>query len=63
MAPRAWSFCMHGYLLERHPRAHGPFESDSVCVYDSEIDEGLAQSNVYQKHGAPLRIQAKHDAL
>ena len=45
------------------PRAHDLFESDSVCVYDSEIDEGLAQSNVYHNHGAPLRIQAEHDAL
>ena len=49
--------------LRMAPRAHDLFESDSVCVYDSEIDEGLAQSNVYHNHGAPLRIQAEHDAL
>ena len=29
----------------------------------SEIDEGLAQNNVYQKHGVPFRIQAEHEAL
>ena len=52
-----------GYLSVRHPRACGPFESDNVHVHDSEIDEGLAQGNVYQNHGAPLRIQARHDAL
>ena len=52
-----------GYLSVCHPRAHGPFESDSVCVHDSEIDEGLAQGNVYQKHGVPLWIQTEHYAL
>ena len=52
-----------GYLSVCHPRACGPFESDNVRVHDSEIDEGLAQGNVYQNHGAPLRIQARHDAL
>lgn len=29
----------------------------------SDIDENLAQNNVYQKHGVPFRIQAEHDAL
>lgn len=29
----------------------------------SDIDEGLAQNNVYQKHGVPFRIQAEHEAL
>ncbi|KAJ8772789.1 hypothetical protein K2173_027966 [Erythroxylum novogranatense] len=29
----------------------------------SEIDEDLAQNNVYQKHGVPFRIQAEHEAL
>lgn len=29
----------------------------------SEIDEDLAQTNVYQKHGVPSRIQAEHEAL
>ncbi|XP_015884126.1 protein MULTIPLE CHLOROPLAST DIVISION SITE 1 [Ziziphus jujuba] len=29
----------------------------------SDIDEDLAQNNVYQKHGVPFRIQAEHDAL
>lgn len=29
----------------------------------SEIDEGLAQNNVYQKHGVPFRIQAEHEEL
>ncbi|KAG6406171.1 hypothetical protein SASPL_133770 [Salvia splendens] len=29
----------------------------------SDIDEGLAQTNVYQKHGVPFRIQAEHEAL
>ncbi|TMW86124.1 hypothetical protein EJD97_021917 [Solanum chilense] len=29
----------------------------------SEIDEDLAQTNVYQKHGVPFRIQAEHEAL
>nr|GMD33840.1 protein MULTIPLE CHLOROPLAST DIVISION SITE 1 [Ipomoea batatas]GMD43563.1 protein MULTIPLE CHLOROPLAST DIVISION SITE 1 [Ipomoea batatas] len=30
---------------------------------ESEIDEDLAQNNVYQKHGVPFRIQAEHEAL
>lgn len=30
---------------------------------NSEIDEDLAQTNVYQKHGVPFRIQAEHEAL
>ncbi|KAJ4825265.1 hypothetical protein Tsubulata_038551 [Turnera subulata] len=29
----------------------------------SEIDEDLAQNNVYQQHGVPFRIQAEHEAL
>ncbi|KAK3002460.1 hypothetical protein RJ639_012338 [Escallonia herrerae] len=29
----------------------------------SEIDEDLAQNNVYQKHGVPFRIKAEHEAL
>ncbi|PKI71700.1 hypothetical protein CRG98_007922 [Punica granatum] len=29
----------------------------------SDIDEDLAQTNVYQKHGVPFRIQAEHEAL
>lgn len=29
----------------------------------SEVDEDLAQTNVYQKHGVPFRIQAEHEAL
>lgn len=29
----------------------------------NDIDEDLAQNNVYQKHGVPFRIQAEHDAL
>ncbi|KAK4349181.1 hypothetical protein RND71_031936 [Anisodus tanguticus] len=29
----------------------------------SEIDEDLAQTNVYQKHGVPFRIKAEHEAL
>ncbi|XP_022769429.1 protein MULTIPLE CHLOROPLAST DIVISION SITE 1-like isoform X4 [Durio zibethinus] len=29
----------------------------------SDIDEDLAQNNVYQKHGAPFHIQAEHEAL
>ncbi|KAF8409897.1 hypothetical protein HHK36_002415 [Tetracentron sinense] len=29
----------------------------------SDIDENLAQNNVYQKHGVPFRIQAEHEAL
>uniref|UniRef100_A0A2P2JUK7 Uncharacterized protein MANES_05G126100 n=1 Tax=Rhizophora mucronata TaxID=61149 RepID=A0A2P2JUK7_RHIMU len=29
----------------------------------SEIDEDLAQTNVYQKDGVPFRIQAEHEAL
>ncbi|KAL3505514.1 hypothetical protein ACH5RR_035355 [Cinchona calisaya] len=29
----------------------------------SDIDEDLAQHNVYQKHGVPFRIQAEHEAL
>ncbi|KAI4336681.1 hypothetical protein L6164_015177 [Bauhinia variegata] len=28
-----------------------------------DIDEDLAQNNVYQKHGVPFRIQAEHEAL
>ncbi|GAV65844.1 hypothetical protein CFOL_v3_09358 [Cephalotus follicularis] len=29
----------------------------------SDIDENLAQNNVYQKHGVPFRIKAEHEAL
>lgn len=29
----------------------------------SDIDEDLAQNNVYQKRGVPFRIQAEHEAL
>lgn len=29
----------------------------------SDIDEDLAQNNMYQKHGVPFRIQAEHEAL
>ncbi|WCJ44750.1 multiple chloroplast division site 1 [Euphorbia peplus] len=29
----------------------------------SDIDEDLAQTNVYQKHGVPFRIRAEHEAL
>ncbi|KAA8537380.1 hypothetical protein F0562_026933 [Nyssa sinensis] len=29
----------------------------------SDIDEDLAQNNVYQKHGVPFRIRAEHEAL
>lgn len=29
----------------------------------SDLDEDLAQNNVYQKHGVPYRIQAEHEAL
>lgn len=29
----------------------------------SDIDEDVAQDNMYQKHGVPFRIQAEHDAL
>ncbi|KAJ0085344.1 hypothetical protein Patl1_09356 [Pistacia atlantica] len=29
----------------------------------SDIDEDLAQDNMYQKHGVPFRIQAEHEAL
>ncbi|XP_021283899.1 protein MULTIPLE CHLOROPLAST DIVISION SITE 1 isoform X1 [Herrania umbratica] len=29
----------------------------------NDIDEDLAQNNVYQKHGVPFRIQAEHEAL
>ncbi|CAI9115274.1 OLC1v1016132C3 [Oldenlandia corymbosa var. corymbosa] len=29
----------------------------------SDIDEDLAQNNVYQKHGVPFRIKAEHEAL
>ncbi|KAJ7967000.1 putative Multiple chloroplast division site 1 [Quillaja saponaria] len=29
----------------------------------SDMDENLAQNNVYQKHGVPFRIQAEHEAL
>ncbi|KAH6778268.1 multiple chloroplast division site 1 [Perilla frutescens var. hirtella] len=38
--------------------ANHPFATTS-----SEIDEDLAQTNVYQKHGVPFRIQAEHEAL
>ncbi|KAL2489433.1 multiple chloroplast division site 1 [Forsythia ovata] len=38
--------------------ANHPFATTS-----SDIDEDLAQNNVYQKHGVPFRIQAEHDAL
>ncbi|KAL3619826.1 sister chromatid cohesion protein 1 [Castilleja foliolosa] len=38
--------------------ANHPFATTS-----SDIDEGLAQNNVYQKHGVPFRIQAEHEAL
>lgn len=29
----------------------------------SDIDEDLAQNNVYQKHGVPFRIKAEHEAM
>ncbi|OVA00657.1 hypothetical protein BVC80_9085g68 [Macleaya cordata] len=29
----------------------------------SDMDENLAQNNVFQKHGVPFRIQAEHEAL
>lgn len=29
----------------------------------NDIDEDLAQTNVYQKHGIPFRIKAEHEAL
>ncbi|KAK8551706.1 hypothetical protein V6N13_120148 [Hibiscus sabdariffa] len=38
--------------------ANHPFATTS-----SDIDEGLAQNNVYQQRGVPFRIQAEHDAL
>lgn len=38
--------------------ANHPFATTS-----SDIDEDLAQNNVYQKHGVPFRIQAEHEAL
>lgn len=38
--------------------ANHPFATTS-----SDIDEGLAQTNVYQKHGVPFRIRAEHEAL
>ncbi|GER49695.1 multiple chloroplast division site 1 [Striga asiatica] len=38
--------------------ANHPFATTS-----SDIDEGLAQNNVYQKHGVPFRIKAEHEAL
>ncbi|KAF7817704.1 protein MULTIPLE CHLOROPLAST DIVISION SITE 1 [Senna tora] len=38
--------------------ANHPFATTSA-----DIDEHLAQNNVYQKHGVPSRIQAEHEAL
>ncbi|KAK4744425.1 hypothetical protein SAY87_010737 [Trapa incisa] len=38
--------------------ANHPFATTST-----DIDEDLAQTNVYQKHGVPFRIQAEHEAL
>lgn len=38
--------------------ANHPFATTAV-----DIDEDLAQNNVYQKHGVPFRIQAEHEAL
>ncbi|XP_051118085.1 protein MULTIPLE CHLOROPLAST DIVISION SITE 1 isoform X2 [Andrographis paniculata] len=38
--------------------ANHPFATTS-----SDIDEDLAQNNVYQKHGVPFRIKAEHEAL
>ncbi|XP_065847938.1 protein MULTIPLE CHLOROPLAST DIVISION SITE 1 [Euphorbia lathyris] len=38
--------------------ANHPFATTS-----SDIDEDLAQTNVYQKHGVPFRIRAEHEAL
>ncbi|CAM8984317.1 unnamed protein product [Rhodiola kirilowii] len=38
--------------------ANHPFATTTT-----DIDEDLAQSNVYQKHGVPFRIQAEHEAL
>lgn len=29
----------------------------------SDIDEDMAQNNVYQKHGVPFRVKAEHEAL
>lgn len=38
--------------------ANHPFATTS-----SDIDEDLAHTNVYQKHGVPFRIKAEHEAL
>ncbi|XP_054818736.1 protein MULTIPLE CHLOROPLAST DIVISION SITE 1 [Prosopis cineraria] len=38
--------------------ANHPFATTAA-----DIDENLAQNNVYQKHGVPLRIKAEHEAL
>lgn len=38
--------------------ANHPFATTAA-----DIDEDLAQNNVYQKHGVPFRIQAEHEAL
>ncbi|KAK9270671.1 hypothetical protein L1049_026253 [Liquidambar formosana] len=38
--------------------ANHPFATTAI-----DIDEDLAQSNVYQKRGVPYRIQAEHKAL
>uniref|UniRef100_A0A7N0SZV0 Protein MULTIPLE CHLOROPLAST DIVISION SITE 1 n=1 Tax=Kalanchoe fedtschenkoi TaxID=63787 RepID=A0A7N0SZV0_KALFE len=38
--------------------ANHPFATTTT-----DIDEDLAQNNVYQKHGVPFRIQAEHEAL
>lgn len=35
-----------------------PFASTAT-----DIDENMAQNNVYQKHGVPFRIRAEHEAL
>ncbi|XP_020219210.1 protein MULTIPLE CHLOROPLAST DIVISION SITE 1 isoform X2 [Cajanus cajan] len=38
--------------------ANHPFATTAT-----DLDEELAQNNVYQKHGVPFRIQAEHEAL
>ncbi|KAL3022451.1 hypothetical protein AAZX31_04G014500 [Glycine max] len=38
--------------------ANHPFATTAT-----DLDEDLAQNNVYQKHGVPFRIQAEHEAL
>ncbi|XP_052202170.1 LOW QUALITY PROTEIN: pentatricopeptide repeat-containing protein At2g13600-like [Diospyros lotus] len=40
-----------------------PPDVDPDTITASGIDEDLAQTNVYQKHGVPFHIQAEHEAL